>query len=367
MGRLTSPALAMLAPVILISCSKEPPPSEPALRPVRAEQVFSTGGSRVRKFAGVAQASVESKISFRVGGTVQNVAVVVGNKVRRGQLIAELDPEDYRLRVQDAEAALAQSEAQERNAKVNYERVRGLYESRNASKQDLDSARAQHESAAAGVRSNRQRLELERNQLGYTRLAAPIAGSVAAVNVEINENVQAGQTVVLLTSGSDLEVRVSIPGVLINQVKEGEPVSVKFDALPGKEISGQITKVGVAATEMATTYPVTVRLDSADLAIRSGMAAEVTFTFVSPGESDRILVPLVALGEDRDGKFVFVVEPGGEPGVGIVKRKSVSIGQLSDVGITVLDGLVDGEHVVTAGVSKLVDGQRVRFQLPEER
>jgi len=344
------------------SCSQSQPETEVVLRPVRTHQVFSTGSSRVRTFAGVAQSGVESRISFKVSGTIERLAVRVGESVTRGQLIAEIDPGDYSLQEQDAQAALIQAKAQERNASSSYDRVRGLYENRNASKQDLDAARAAQESAAAGVESAEKRLELARRQLSYTRLTAPQDGSVAEVPVEINENVQIGQTIVLLTSGSNIEVEVAMPGALIARIREEDPVTVHFSALGARTFGARVTEVGVASTGTATTFPVTVVLDNADADIRSGMSAEVSFSFESQGPADRYYVPSVAVGEDRAARFVFVVEPSGEEGVGVVKRKNVTVGEFTDHGLEIREGLSDGDFVVTAGVSKLVDNQRVRFE-----
>jgi multidrug efflux pump subunit AcrA (membrane-fusion protein) len=90
-------------------------------------QVYRTGADRVRTFSGTARAGVESRLSFRVAGTVERVAVKVGDTVRPGQMLAELDPRDYELQVEDAEASLAQARARARNAESNLDRVRGLY------------------------------------------------------------------------------------------------------------------------------------------------------------------------------------------------------------------------------------------------
>ena len=170
---------ALTLPVALLgACSKQEVDTTPVLRPVRTEQVFVTGGGRVRMFSGVAKSGVESNLSFKVSGTVERVHARVGETVRKGQLLAELDPEDYRLRLQDTEASLAQAKAQERNAMLDYQRVQDLYENRNASKQDLDAARTAHESAGLAVESLENRLELAQRQLDYTRLTAPIAGSI---------------------------------------------------------------------------------------------------------------------------------------------------------------------------------------------
>ena len=352
---------AACAVLFLVACGEEEPAPEPVIRPVRSEAVYATGGGRVRVFSGTAQASVESRLSFKVAGTVRRLAVAGGDQVEKGQLIAELDDRDFRLQVQEAEASLKSAQAQARNANAGYARVRALYENNNASRNDLDAARAASESADEQVSSVEKRLELAQATLSYTRLSAPIDGAIAAAQVEPNENVQPGQTVVMLTSGGQLEVEVAVPEVLIAQVREGDSVAVAFDALPGRELAGIVTEVGMALTGAATTFPVTVRLERDDPDCRPGMAAEVGFRFGSRSARERIYVPMVAVGEDRQGRFVYVVEPT-EQGFGKVRRRAVQVaGEPVDETLEIASGLNDGEQVVTAGVTRIVDGQKVRL------
>lgn len=360
-------SLAFLAASLACAGCGGDAPSPAPLRPVRTEQVFSTGGTRIRTFSGSARSGTESRLSFRVGGTLIERPASVGDTVRAGELIARLDPEDYRLQLREAEAGLAQANAQAQNAESSYERVRDLYEVDNASRADLDAALAAYQSAEATVRAAEQRRRLAEQQLSYTRLTAPTAGAVASVNVEVNENVQPGQIVLFLTSGDDLEVEVAVPEALISQIREADTAWVSFDAVPGRRFEARVTEVGVAATATATAYPVTVALAERDPALRSGMAAEVEFRFAGSGGADVIVVPSVAVGEDADGRFVYVVEraEGEDPGVGVVRRRAVDIGALTTEGLQVMRGLSDGDHVVVAGVSRIADGLRVRFDRAE--
>jgi multidrug efflux system membrane fusion protein len=353
--------ITVVGMILLFSCGKKEHEQE-IIRPVRYMQVFSTGGSRVRSFTGVAQAGVESRLSFKVPGTVKSVHVLVGDNVSRGQLIAELDPSDYELQVQQAEAALTQARAQERNASSNFDRVRTLFESNNIAKSNYDAARAAYESAKAAVQATEKQLELARLQQSYTRLAAPVNGSIASVNVEVNENITAGQPIVMLTSGSKIEVKFSIPELLITQIKEGDKAIVSFDALPDKELSATVTEVGIAAISAGATYPVTVQLDKQENAIRPGMAATVAYRFESKDERERFIVPSHAVAEDQKGRFVFVVKPvQDETGFGMVHRKPVTIGELTADGIEIFEGLNDGDFVVTAGISQISDSLRVKM------
>jgi len=342
-----------------VACADEAPPPEPIIRPVRSVQVYMTGGERVRSFSGTARAGVESRLSFKVTGTVRSVGVAVGDVVRAGQLLVELDDRDYRLQVQEAEAALKSAQAQTRNAQARFTRAQQLYQDGNASRSDLDAARAGYESANQQAKSGEKRLQLANSQLSYTRLLAPLDGSIAALQVEANENVGPGQAVILLNAGARLEVEVAVPEMLIAQVREGSAAQVRFDALGGRVLPAKITEVGVASTSMATTFSVAVRLEGEDAEVRPGMAAEVDIRF-GRGNRERIYVPPVAIGEDRSGRFAYIVEAADE-GFAKVHRRAVSIGELTTEGLEVLEGLQDGERVVTAGISRITDGQRVRL------
>ena len=332
------------------------------LRPVKYVEVYRSDLSRERSFSGTAEAGQQSRMSFKVAGSVAALPVSVGDALGKGDVIARLDDQPYRLKVQEAQAALEQGNAQLRNAQATYERVRALYVNRNASKSDLDNARAAAESAKAAVGSIAKRLEQARLQLSYTVLEAPIAGSVAAVMVQENENVQAGTPIVLLTSVEIPEVTVSVPEMLITQIRQGEKVTVRFGAIPGKVFDATVTEVGVASVGMMTTFPVTVKLAHADPAIRPGMAAEAVFHFQAQTRHTVYLLPPVAVSEDTQGRYVYVVEAT-QDGRGMVHRKAVTVGDLTDDGLEIVSGLQDGEKVVIAGVSKIGDGMTVK--LPE--
>ena len=351
--------------VLGIACGRQEIVAEPQLRPVRTQVVSVSGSERARTFSGTFRAGMESRLSFRVPGRVLQLAASVGQAVAPGHLIAQLDSRDYELQVQEVQASLTRALATRRNANAERDRVRELYENDNASLSQWDQARAVAESAAAQVESFEKRLELARLQLDYTRLTAPVAGAIATVEVEVNENVRTGQPIVTLSSSSMTEVAVDLPGSVITAIREGAQVVVECDALPGEEFDAFVTEVGVAASG-ATTFPVTVQMTTQNDRIRPGMAAEVTFRLASPeANSDRILVPAVAVGEDRDGRFVFLAEPT-EQGRAVVRRRPVVIGDLTSDGehdlIEVLGGLTQGEIIVTAGVRRLEDGRLVRLQ-----
>jgi len=356
---------AIASPTLFTGCEREAEePLPPTIRPVRYVEAQSSGGRRVRTFSGAAKPGVESRISFKVNGTIEELPLNVGDLVRKGDLIARIDPRDYELRVEQGAASLAQAEAQAVRALADFERVRGLFERNNASQGEYDAARAQTDSARASVRAIEKQLEEARLFVSYCQLRSPIDGAVAEAPVEVNENVQPGDPIVVLNSGVEPEVEVAIPEVLIGDIRAGAPVgSVTFDALPGERFGGRATEIAPAAAKGLTTYPVTIRLSRPDKRILPGMAAEVGFVFGQSDERQRFVLPPNAVGEDREGRFVFVVDSEGE-GKGVVRRRPVTVGELVPSerfsgGIEVVEGLSEGEKVVTAGVSKIADGQQV--------
>ncbi len=347
-----------------LACGGDETPTEvvAAPRPVRSAIALPASGTVETAIAGVTQASTESKLSFRVGGSIEELPVKVGSSVRRGDLIARLDPADLEIAAEQAQASLAQVEALLRQARADFERVRGLYENNNASKSDLDAARAAAESAEAQVGAARKAVEQAQRQRDYATLRAPSPGSIVSVDAEINETVGAGQTVVLLASGSRPEVILAVSEVNIPLIEVGDTVSVVVEAVGLERLRGTVTEVGVALSPGSATYPAVVRLDDAPAAVRSGMAAEVFLDLDNPEQG--VVVPRVAVGADTEGNFVFVVE--GAADSATVSRRAVTVGGPSPTEITITAGLDVGERVVTAGVRRLTDGMKVRMMSGDE-
>lgn len=352
---------AALGVSLLSACSSEDETQRGSeLRPVRYMQVFSAAPDVVRTFSGVAEAGIESELSFKVEGTVESLLPSVGDAINEGELVATLDNSDYNLKVQEVAAALEQAKASLRNAQANYERVRALYESRNASLTELDAARASFESSRAAEKAAINQLELAKLQEEYTRLQAPADCLVAEVRVEVSENVNSGQPILLLNCGQQPKVKVSIPEAFISYVEKGQGVTVTFDALKESLFKAEVIEVGVATQAFTTTYPVTVLVQTSTDKVRSGMSAEVSFqpNLAQLDVEKQIIIPTVAVAKDKNGSFVYVIEPKSD-NTGIVRKRLVEIGSITSKGIQIQSGLSDRELVVTAGVSRLVEGQEV--------
>ena len=350
--------LIPLSLLVALTGCEQAPVAEELVRPVRYTRVVAAGGIETRTYSGSTQAELETDLSFKVGGTLISRLVDVGDVLGSGMLVAELDATDYAVRLEEAEARLASAEAELRNADVSYDRTRRSYETRNASLSELDAARANAESAQAQLRAAAQQLEAARLQLSYTRLTAPLECTVAQTFAEQNQNVTVGQSILRVNCGQCGEVVVSVPEIDIGRIVEGMAVTVTIDALPDEVIVGVVREVSVATGGTGTTYPVTIALQERCGSIRSGMAADVVFRLQSISPEGALVVPFVSVGEDRNGRFVFVLERGEDSNY-FARRRGVIVGDPTQEGITIASGLTEGELIVTAGVRRLTDGQEV--------
>jgi RND family efflux transporter MFP subunit len=349
-----------LTTVYLAACAAEKQEPEEIIRPVRYQKVYLSSGVQTRTFSGTSKAGTEVNLSFRVGGIVNTIPVNVGDRVREGQLIASIDDSDARLKTEQASGALEKSRIQLDIARSNLDRVKGLYENNNVSLSEYEAAKGNYAAANAAYNADKRSLDLQRRQLSYYTLYAPIDGIIARKEIEENENVQTGKVVVVINASDEIEVSVGVPEAFVSRVQAGERVSVTFSSLAGQVFDGVISEVSYAISNASSTYPVTVSLILPTQDIRPGMPAEVSFDFVSDSQTEGILVPPNAVGEDTKGNFAFTVEETGD-GFAVVKRKVVAVGRLTRDGFEIQSGLEDGDLVVTAGLSKLTDGMKVRL------
>jgi len=342
------------ATLIVGACGKKEEVGEAPLRSVRYIEVEVGNTERARSFSGVSKSEQEANLSFKVTGTLLTFDIAVGDVLEPGQLIAEIEPSEYQLQAQQAQADLTRAIAEQRNAASTYQRTRELYENQNASKTDLDTSRAGFESAEALVSVSERALEISQLNVSYTRLSAAESCSVASTSVEVGENVSIGQEILRVNCGDEIKVEVSVPENLISLVTPGVPTSVTFDSIPGKTYEGKVTEIGVSAT--STTFPVSVRLTASD-GLRTGLAAQVRFNL--PVDEVKFVVPVSAVAEDGAGRYVYIVILDDTGHSGKIKRATVEVGNIVSSGIEIDSGINVGDKVVTAGVSVIRDGLEV--------
>ena len=323
----------------------------------------------VRSFSGMARASRDMALSFRVSGVLQELPVQMGRRVRAGELIARLDPTDFELKVMELEAQAEQARATFTKAKADYERFQVLYDAESVSKSELDQVRAGFETAQAQLAAVGKSLELVRQQLSYTRLIAPMAGTISEVPVENFQSVQTGQPVAILSTDDDLEFEVGLPDQLIHQVHLGDPAQVIFDVLPDRTYDATVSEVGITPGPVST-FPVKLRLAEPASQVRPGMIGMARFSFSHANSQPFTAIPVEAVfGLPSGEQAVWLVSPGSDStsgtisgtNSGTVRRQPVITGRLLPDGLQILDGLLGGEIIVIRGVHRLEEGQKVRL------
>ncbi len=331
------------------------------LRPVKFMVVSSPESEGAHIYSGSLKAGSELNRSFKVSGTVQSIPVKVGDRLKKNDIIATLDKASYELQVAKSRASLAQSQAEKRNADSKYNRTKGLYANNNTSKDALESSRANAETARAQVSSSEKSLELALLDQAYATLKATQDCAVAQVLVEVNENVTSGAPIMTLSCGDVNEIAVSLPESIISNIEKGMVATVRFDTIADTLFSAHVTEVGVASSN--ATYPVALVLNKTHSKLRSGLVAEVSFQFSNGAASlNRLYLPPGVVNKDTEGSFVFTLKPGQKQNVAIVQRRAVEVGEITSMGLEIVSGLEVGTKVVTAGISVIRDGLRVKAQ-----
>jgi len=272
-----------------------------------------------------------------------------------------VDDAVFKLIVAEVRASLKHTASELEHAKARYERIQKLYVNQSSSLSDLDSARTAYDSAKANRRAMQTRLEQAQLELSYTRIKAPLDGSVSGIHVRKGENISSATNIATISSRKNIEVPISVPGSMIDAIKVNQLTRVSFDDLKGQSFNALITEVSQSSSVRTTTFPVTVRVIKPSKKIRPGMAASVTFAIGKEDTVKSYVIPVHALMEDEEGFYIYTVE-NVEVAVGVIKRHNVSRGSLTGNGIILTDGVEEGMKVLTAGMSRVHEDQHVRVR-----
>lgn len=346
--------------LLLTGCGGDAPPPPADIRPVRAEQVGLNASHSGTRYAGEVRARHETDLAFRVAGRVESRKVEVGSEVKAGQLIATLDPNDYALAANAAQAQLTAAEAEARLAQQDLQRFTELRAQNFISQAELDRRRTTAEATSARVRQLRAEAARQGNQRAYTRLTAPHAGVVTAVSLEAGQVVEQGQPVAKLARSGEREVRIDVPENALDALRAAKSLTIRLWSAPGAHYAGRLRELSPMADAASRTYSARVSILKPDAGVRLGMTATVE---VANATEPGLSVAQTALFKVNGQPQVWVVDRQ----TGKVAARSLKLGALSGDRAAVLAGLAAGEWVVTAGVHKIAPGQRVRLAPSSQR
>lgn len=340
----------------LAGCSRPEPPPEP----VRAVKLLTVGASEVqaqRLFAADVRARVESRLGFRVAGKLVQRHVELGQAVRAGQLLAQLDARDYRLAVQAAQAQVAAATTQRDLAQADYERFAQLKAQNFISGAELDRRRASLQAAQAQLTQALAQASSQGNQEHYTQLRADADGVVTAIEAEPGQVLEQGQTVLRLAQGGARDAVFAVPEDLVSQLRVGQEVAVRpwgGAAEGAAKLRATVRDIAASADPVTRTFTVKAALSGSPLP-PLGATLTVYPSAFAPSGVQALRLPTSALWAQGQQTAVWVFDAASST----VRAQVIEVAQVDGNEVLVRAGLQAGAQVVATGVHVLAPGQKV--------
>lgn len=299
-----------------------------------------------KEFSFISKPFRSSELSFRVGGPIDRLEVYTGNYYKKGSTIAEIDPRDFRIRKERAEAVYYQ-------AKAEFERIRTLHEKGNLSASAYEKAKSDYTAA-------KTTFETASNELNDTKLVAPFNGYVGEVHMEKYQDVKATQPVLSLIDIDQLKIEVYVTQDIALSAQKLRMINVQFDALPGEIFEAKIADVSKTTTRNNLSYLLTALLPNKEGDLLAGMSGKVFFDISSETEQTDIAIPLTALcHRPTEGDYVWVVNPEN----GQVNHRKVIMGDLLPGGkVSIASGLSENESIAVSGLRFLSDNMTIAMK-----
>lgn len=339
-----------LVSLLSTACSEQVSESkEPLIRPAKFYYVSDQSAEKIRNFPAVVEASEDATLAFRVSGVISELLVKPGQEIAKGELLAKLDPTDYLIRVEQAQANYELASSQ-------YNRSKQLLTQKLISPSMYDESQAQLQVAQATLKTAKKNLQ-------YTELHAPFDGEVAKTYVEAFENVVAKQVILNLQDRDKVDIAIQVPESFIANVKKGSGYqpTVRFDPKPELEYKSTLKEWDTKADSVTNTYRVVFSLNRpSEFNALPGMTANlsVELSKVIKTDVNQLSVPIESIfAQSQDGvinQFVWKVKDG------TVVKSPVKVGALKEDSIEVVQGISVGDIVIAAGVHRLYEGTKVR-------
>ena len=354
---------ATFAALFLAGCEDETPEVTERIRAIKTYTVSQHASGRSRKFPGEVEATDTSSLSFEVSGNVTTVLVDTGDRVVNGQELAVLDAEPFNIDVREAEANLGSARATFNEKSLELERQKALFTKGWISQAALDQAEAAFETARNDVDISQSKLSRVRRDLDKTVLRAPFDGVIATRSVDPFVEVNRGQQLFEIFAEGALQIALSIPETVIEQINIGLPATVNLSSAGPCTCTAVVTEISSRAGT-ANAFPVKATLLDPPVSVRPGMTAEAEFLLGTEDDLANFLIPIDAVAAgDRSGQpiglssHVFVFDPENST----VQRRPVKISAGTGRFVEVQEGLDSGDVIAAAGVSFLSDGLKVKL------
>ena len=337
---------------ILAACSKAPPEQEP-IRAVKVLTVGASASSFDLEFSGEVRARVESTLGFRVGGKLIARQAELGQRVKAGQLLAQIDPQDYRVAADAAAAQLIAAQSNRDVAAADLKRYQNLFEQGFISAAELERRQANDKAAHAQWRQAQAQNTVQGNQSNYTQLLADAAGVITSVDASAGQVLSAGQAVVRLAVDGPRDIVFAVPEDKLAVLKPGVSVDVRLWQ-DGKTLEAKVRDVSASADAVTRSFMVKAALPKEANPVL-GTTATVSLRAANTASKPRIKLPTSALRTEAGATSVWVLDPA----TMTVKAQSIQVTTADGNDAVVDSGLQNGDQVVVSGVHVLTAGQKV--------
>ena len=348
--------VACVAVVLLGACSAAPPPEEP-VRAVRTLTLSATSAGGEHEYAADVRARTESRLGFRIGGKLLARSANLGDAVRAGQVLAQLDPGDLKLSQEAAQAALGAAKASYEFSEAEFKRFKELREQNFISGLELERRETALSAARAQYEQARAQANVQGNQTRYATLSADASGVITGVDAEPGAVVAAGASVVRLAHDGPRDVVFNVPEDRVAELRAltGKTGALKVHVWNDGQvpIGATVREIAAAADPATRTFVVKADVGRADL--RLGQTASVKVEM--PRVAGLIKLPLTAVFEAKGEPAVWIVDKASMT----VKQQRVRVAGAEGNEVVLAGGLSAGETVVVAGVHVLTPGQKVRL------
>ncbi len=356
MKRILITSLLPLTLALLAACSPATPPAEP-IRAVRTVTLATASVGGAHEYAAEVRARTESRLGFRVGGKLLSRSANVGDAVRAGQVLAQLDPGDLKLSLESAQAALGAAKASYEFSEAEFKRFKELRDQGFISGLELERRETALTGARALYEQARAQANVQGNQARYATLTADASGVITGVDAEPGAVVAAGAPVVRLAHDGPRDVVFSVPEDRVADLRAlaGKAGALKVHVWNDGQvpIAATVREVAAAADPATRTFVVKGDIGRAD--VRLGQTANVRIEM--PRVAGQIKLPLAAVFEAKGMPAVWVVDRTSMT----VKQQPVRVTGAEGNEVVLAAGVAPGETVVIAGVHVLSPGQKVRL------
>jgi RND family efflux transporter MFP subunit len=356
--RLT-PALASISVVLALAACSKPAPVAEAPREVVVLQAQQRSGAQALHLPGEVQSRFVTAMSFRIAGQLVERRVHLGDAVRRGQVVARLDPADAEHNAASARAELESARQHLEAAGKQFKRDTEQARENLISPQQLEQSQDAYAAAQAQFKAAQARSAVAGNQRGYTSLVAEHDGVISAEQANTGDVLSAGQPVFSLAWAGAVDVVTEVADNQVARIQPGAVAALTLPALPGKSFSGRVREVSPAADPQSRTYRVKVTLDQPDAALRLGMTGDVVIQPKGNDNAQVMVLPATALFHQGDKPAVWIV--GGD---GKLLLRPVTVAAYGERSISLAQGVGADEKVVVQGVHTLTVGEKVKAIAP---